>query len=211
MEKEVKAYNSYKKLSYMDGNLPESVRHDLNIDELCEKIDYTSSCIGRQFLYHLLCIDKVSSVNKHEELVEHLQEHVSLRKRTSEILGKINKPEAYTIVDILAENIDYSRRYLFLLQVCRWLPLIFSIWMLMAATPALPFVLFLLSYVGNAFLHYKQKSKLTCYYFSIPQLYRLLLTADKLAQIDEFFKTDSTIGDCLNRLKKLKKCYIHSG
>lgn len=37
MEKEVKAYNSYKKLSYMDGNLPESVRHDLNIDELCEK------------------------------------------------------------------------------------------------------------------------------------------------------------------------------
>ena len=123
MEKEVKAYNSYKKLSYMDGNLPESVRHDLNIDELCEKIDYTSSCIGRQFLYHLLCIDKVSSVNKHEELVEHLQEHVSLRKRTSEILGKINKPEAYTIVDILAENIGYSRRYLFLLQVCRWLPL----------------------------------------------------------------------------------------
>lgn len=209
MEKEVKAYNSYKKLSYMDGNLPESVRHDLNIDELCEKIDYTSSCIGRQFLYHLLCIDKVSSVNKHEELVEHLQEHVSLRKRTSEILGKINKPEAYTIVDILAENIDYSRRYLFLLQVCRWLPLIFSIWMLMAATPALPFVLFLLSYVVNAFLHYKQKSKLTCYYFSIPQLYRLLLTADKLAQMDEFFKTDSTIGDCLNRLKKLKKM-LHS-
>lgn len=98
MEKEVKAYNSYKKLSYMDGNLPESVRHDLNIDELCEKIDYTSSCIGRQFLYHLLCIDKVSSVNKHEEQVEHLQEHVSLRKRTSEILGKINKDTVQNFV-----------------------------------------------------------------------------------------------------------------
>lgn len=148
MEREVKSYNSYKNLSYIDGNLPESVRHDLNIDELCEKIDYTSSCIGRQFLYHLLCIDKVSTV------------------KTSEILNKINKPEAYTIVGILSENTYYSRRYLFLLQVCRWLPLIFSIWMLLAATSALPFILFLLSYIGNAFLHYRQKSKLLCYYFS---------------------------------------------
>ena len=146
MEREVKSYNSYKNLSYIDGNLPESVRHDLNIDELCEKIDYTSSCIGRQFLYHLLCIDKVSTVNKHEELIGHLQKHVSLRRRTSEILNKINKPEAYTIVGILSENTYYSRRYLFLLQVCRWLPLIFSIWMLLAATSALPFILFLLSY-----------------------------------------------------------------
>lgn len=209
MEREVKSYNSYKNLSYIDGNLPESVRHDLNIDELCEKIDYTSSCIGRQFLYHLLCIDKVSTVNKHEELIGHLQKHVSLRRRTSEILNKINKPEAYTIVGILSENTYYSRRYLFLLQVCRWLPLIFSIWMLLAATSALPFILFLLSYIGNAFLHYRQKSKLLCYYFSIPQLYKLLLTADKLAQIEEFLKTDSTIGDCLDRLKKLKKM-LHS-
>ena len=90
MEREVKSYNSYKNLSYIDGNLPESVRHDLNIDELCEKIDYTSSCIGRQFLYHLLCIDKVSTVNKHEELIGHLQKHVSLCRRTSELLNNIN-------------------------------------------------------------------------------------------------------------------------
>lgn len=32
MEKEVKAYNSYKKLSYIDGNLPESVRRDLYLE-----------------------------------------------------------------------------------------------------------------------------------------------------------------------------------
>lgn len=209
MEREVKAYNLYKKLSYIDGNLPESVRHDLNIDELCEKIDYTSSCIGRQYLYHLLCIDKVSSVNKHERLIEYLQKNFSIRKRVSEILGKINKPETYTIVDLLSDNTCYSNRYLFLLQVCRWLPLLFLIWMLVAATSALPLILFLLSYIGNAFLHYRQKSRLSCYYFSIPQLYRLLLAADKLAQIDEFFKTDTTIGDCLSRLKKLKKM-LHS-
>ena len=126
-------------------------------------------------------------------------------------LPKINKPEAYTIVDLLSDNTCYSSRYLFLLQVCRWLPLLFLIWMLVVESSALPLILFLLSYIGNAFLHYRQKSKLTCYYFSIPQLYRLLLTADKLVQIDEFFKTDSTIGDCLSKLKKLKKCYVHFG
>ena len=42
--------------------LPEEVCRDLNVDDLFEGLDCTTSCIGKQYLYHLLCTDKVSEV-----------------------------------------------------------------------------------------------------------------------------------------------------
>lgn len=54
MEKGIKAYHSY--LSFGDAKevLSETVCEDLNLDDLCEQLDYTSSCVGRQYLYHIL-------------------------------------------------------------------------------------------------------------------------------------------------------------
>ena len=51
MEKGIKAYHSY--LSFGDAKeaLSETVCEDLNLDDLCEQLDYTSSCVGRQYLY----------------------------------------------------------------------------------------------------------------------------------------------------------------
>ena len=66
MENAIKAYDTYRNLLYAEGGLPENVRHDLNIDDLCERVDYTSSGIGRQYLYHLLCTDKVSEIRDYE-------------------------------------------------------------------------------------------------------------------------------------------------
>ena len=62
MEKGIKAYHSY--LSSFDAKeaLSETVCEDLNLDDLCEQLDYTSSCVGRQYLYHILCTDKISDV-----------------------------------------------------------------------------------------------------------------------------------------------------
>lgn len=53
MEKGIKAYHSY--LSFGDAKeaLSETVCEDLNLDDLCEQLDYTSSCVGRQYLYHI--------------------------------------------------------------------------------------------------------------------------------------------------------------
>ena len=53
MEKGIKAYHSYLSLSSAEEILSETVCEDLNIDDLCEQVDYTSSCIGRQYLYHI--------------------------------------------------------------------------------------------------------------------------------------------------------------
>lgn len=66
MEKGITAYHSYLNLDNTEAVLPETVCDDLNIDNLCEQVDYTSSCIGRQYLYHILCTDKVSNVASQE-------------------------------------------------------------------------------------------------------------------------------------------------
>ncbi|MCD7923254.1 MAG: hypothetical protein LUI85_00575 [Bacteroides sp.] len=120
MEKEVKAYDLYRNLSHVKEVLPETVREDLNMDDLCEQVDYTSSCIGRQYLYHILCTDKVSDVAQHEQFIEKLQTDHPLRNQLVNALQKLNKPDAYSIVDILAEKEHtYSRGYLLMIQICR--------------------------------------------------------------------------------------------
>ena len=81
MENAIKAYDTYRNLLYAEGGLPENVRHDLNIDDLCERVDYTSSGIGRQYLYHLLCTDKVSEIRDYELLIERFQTDEALRKQ----------------------------------------------------------------------------------------------------------------------------------
>lgn len=104
MEKGIKAYHSY--LSSFDAKeaLSETVCEDLNLDDLCEQLDYTSSCVGRQYLYHILCTDKISDVTAHEQFIEQLQTDYLLRNKLVNALQKLNKPDAYSIVDILAEK-----------------------------------------------------------------------------------------------------------
>lgn len=206
MKKDIKKYDSYRKLFHTEHSLPENVRQDLNLDELCEKMDYTSSCIGRQYLYYLLCTDKTSTVSDYESFITQLQQNTTLRTQLTESLKQMNKPDAYSIADILSEKEHhYSQNYLLLLQVCRWLPAIFLTWMFLDGTSALPFILFLSSYIVNSILHFKQKSMLACYYFSIPQLYRLLLTAQKLCRTEAFANTNREIHNHLNKLKSLEK------
>ena len=139
MEKGIKAYHSY--LSFGDAKeaLSETVCEDLNLDDLCEQLDYTSSCVGRQYLYHILCTDKISDVTAHEQFIEQLQTDYLLRNKLVNALQKLNKPDAYSIVDILAEKEHtYSRGYLLLLQICRWLPAVSLILMFQIPSSPVP-------------------------------------------------------------------------
>ena len=99
MEKGIKAYHSY--LSFGDAKeaLSETVCEDLNLDDLCEQLDYTSSCVGRQYLYHILCTDKISDVTAHEQFIEQLQTDYLLRNKLVNALQKDAEPvQKITIV-----------------------------------------------------------------------------------------------------------------
>lgn len=176
MNKIIRKYDEYVVASRgCKENLPENVREDLNIDNLFEALDYTSSAVGRQYFYHLLCTDKVSTVASHEQLVQKLKEDIALRRRLTALLGKLENPYAYSIVDLLSEKPhEYSRRYLTILQICRWLPLLFFVATLIVKTSPIPFFCLIVSYLFNGLLHFKQKNLLSYYFYSIPQLYKLM-------------------------------------
>ena len=176
MNKIIRKYDEYVVASRgCKETLPENVREDLNIDNLFEALDYTSSAVGRQYFYHLLCTDKVSTVASHEQLVQKLKEDIALRRRLTALLGKLENPYAYSIVDLLSEKPhEYSRRYLTILQICRWLPLLFFVATLIVKTSPIPFFCLIVSYLFNGLLHFKQKNLLSCYFYSIPQLYKLM-------------------------------------
>ena len=63
-------YHNWISNIHPDSILPEEVCRDLNVDDLFEGLDYTTSCIGKQYLYHLLCTDKISDVKSHEALIQ---------------------------------------------------------------------------------------------------------------------------------------------
>ena len=206
MEKGIKAYHSYLSLSSAEEILSETVCEDLNIDDLCEQVDYTSSCIGREYLYHILCTDKVSDVVNHEWFIEKLQTDHPLRNQLVNTLQKLSKPDAYSIVDILAEKeYAYSHGYLLMIQICRWLPVLFLILMFLFSSSFLPFLFLLVSYIFNGYLHFKQKNILSCYYFSVPQLYKLLKTTDYLSTIPSFLSVNGKIESNIRNLKELSR------
>ena len=206
MDNDIKAYDTYRNRTFGEKGLPENVRHELNIDNLCEKLDFTSSCIGRQYLYHIICKDEISEIRDNESLIKELHDNVSLRKQFVELLGKLNKPDAYTITELLhGKHTDYSLSYIHAINICRWLPLVFLLCTIISNVPGQFLILLLASYIANCYLHLRQKSRLSLYYFSIPQLYRLIQTAGKIAAISLFADTDRNIHHYINNLKELTK------
>lgn len=186
--------------------LPTSVCHDLNMDTLFEGVDCTTSCVGKQYLYHLLCTDKVSDVISHEELIQEFTINPGKRRQLAETLKPLSNPDAFSIVNLLAEDKHtYSSRYLMLLQVCRWLPLLFALLMLMIPSSPLPFIGLVIAYIGNGVLHFREKNKLFAYFFSVPQLRKLLIIAEQCAKETDYQQIDKEISSIIKRLQDLKR------
>ena len=189
-----------------ESMLPEEVCRDLNVDDLFEGLDCTTSCVGKQYLYHLLCTDKVSGIKSHEAWIQTLTEKPEARQKLIQTLKPLSNPDAYTIANLLAEDKhDYSSRYLMILQGCRWLPLLFAGLIFIYPYSPLPFLLLLVAYIGNAIIHFREKNKQLKYFFSIPQLSRLLQVAEKLTKESMFLEVDKGIIPTVLRLSELKR------
>ena len=155
---------------------------DLNLDDLFAEIDYCHSSIGRQYLYYLLLSDKTSGMEKQEALLSSLATHTGLRTLLSNTLKELDKPDAYSIVSILEnDNTGIGAKEMALINICRFLPLLFLALMLLTHSGVF-LTLFVFSFVANAVLHYRNKAKIQRYFFSIPQLLKMIRQAGKLAE-----------------------------
>ena len=92
-----------------------------------------------------------------------------------------------------------------ILQVCRWLPLLFTGLIFIFPSSPLPFFLLLVSYIGNGIIHFREKNKQLKYFFSIPQLSKLLQVAEKLTKNSMFLEVDKEIAPIVSRLSQLKR------
>lgn len=178
---------------------------DLNLDDLFAEIDYCHSSIGRQYLYYLLLLDKTSGMEKQEALLSSLATHTELRTLLSNALKELDKPDAYSIVSILEnDNTGIGAKEMVLINICRFLPLLFLALMLLTHSGVF-LTLFVFSFVANAVLHYRNKAKIQRYFFSIPQLLKMIRQAGKLAQNKEFVSVDPSITNDLKAVEGLKK------
>lgn len=202
---DIALYHEYKSEKDTDGLLSAKTWSDLDMDDFFEWADGTSSCIGRQYLYDLLHYNRISEVAEHEELILRLSADENLRSGIQADLLKLDGPDAYSIASLFSiSHPVYSRRFYRLLCVLQFLP--FVLLGVVYITSSLFFLgLLCVSVLVNLFLHYRSKARIQGYFFSIPQLWRMLKQAEKLAKIPTCASVHENILETLSALHPLRK------
>lgn len=185
--------------------LPAHCIDDLNLDDLFTEIDYCNSSIGQQYLYYLLLSNKVSGIEKQEALLGSLSANTQLRDFLSRTLKELNSPDAYSIVSILeSKSIGLSIKEMIFISICRFLPFLFLALTVIAHSGYF-LTLFIIAFIINGVLHYRCKPKIQGYYFSIPQLLKMIKQAARLEQKQEFSSVAPHVADDLKAVEGLKK------
>ncbi len=185
--------------------MPDSTAADLNIHEFFDYVNRTVSYVGHQFLYYLLRLDRSSGVEKHEALITRLGDDTVLQETLLGHLKKLSHPDASSIASLFGiPVVEVSQTERALISVCRFLPFL-SVGLFLVTNVLGFFLLLLAALLLNAGLHYRNKAKMCEYYFSSPQLLRLLQQAGRLSAREEYRTVDPDIEQALNELKPLKK------
>lgn len=185
--------------------LNDATVEDLDLEEFFWGTDYTQSCPGRQYLYHILHYSKRSWVSEQESLICKLSEDKALQLLLDKQLEKLDRSDAYYIPTLFSKPLPQpSKKRFRLLSICRFVPFILCGLMFIFHIKAL-LLLFIASLVLNALLHYREKAKVQEYCFSIPQLVKLIEVAEKLVTEKEFLQLNPNIETTLRSLKELQK------
>lgn len=204
---DISAYFRYRKEVEGDNLLSDQTYSDLGVEELFTFADRTVSRVGQQYLYQTLrsVPQAAGEISRHEEIIRHLQADSHLRERLAKTLSHLRDTEAYSIVRLLADEqpaASTNRKVIFTILKC--LPALFLLLYLLLHIPACG-LFFLVAIILNAGIHYTYKPKSIDYIYSVPQLIKLLGTAEKLCKIPELSKLATDIPDALATLKPIRK------
>lgn len=178
MNKRISFYHTY--ACQPDNALPDEVATDLDLDGFFEKADYTSSYIGKQYLYHLLHQDQRSEVWKHEPVIAAFSANRAWREGIRQSLSRTKDEDACYICSLFSSDIcPVSRRWIHAIGILRFLPLC---WAILAFAVPNPLWLYLLvtNLILHFVLHYQNKKRIYQFYHSIPQTMRMLRQAEEL-------------------------------
>lgn len=202
---DIAMYHAYKAEHDRDGLLSERTCDDLDLEDFFLFTDKTSSCIGRQYLYNALHYNRASEITHRENLISTLMADGTLRTELQSGLGKLNHPDTYSIASLFATSHPVNSQSTFrLLRVLQVLPFL-SLGLLYITSSAFFLWLLLAAVITNTVVHYRNKTRLQGYFFSVPQLLNLFKQADKLSKNALCLSLNKTMTNTLAELMPLRK------
>ena len=172
--------------------------NDLDFDSIFSVMDRNVSCIGQQYLYHLLHkYEKNEAILKERYwLIQYLRKSSSLRESIQLLLSDLSNAKAYFIPSLIISNIPPRSKYYYLLILLSALTLISSSMIYF-------FPYFLLITLGfltiNIILNNILGSKINDYFAGFSSLYTLLIIARKVCKV----KSETPVKE-LNYLRSKK-------
>lgn len=204
---DISAYFLHKSRTGESSLLSDQTCSDLGMEELFTFADRTVSRVGQQYLYHTLrtISQAAGEIEQNEEIIGHLQTDSNLRNRLAKDLSRMQDTEAYSIVRLLSDEqpaVFQNRKIAF--TILKFLPALFLLLYLFLHIPACG-LLFLIAIIGNAGIHYTYKPKSLDYIYSVPQLIKLLGTAEKVCKYPELAQLGKEIPTALATLNPIRR------
>ncbi|PSL30557.1 MutS-related protein [Dyadobacter jiangsuensis] len=158
---------------------------DLDLEDVFKFIDRTYSCVGQQYLYHLLRTIPRDRARVHalETTIDIFRKNAAFRQLAADELSKLHKRDAYYISSLFYGQHIAEPKWLLLIKILSGVSL---------AATALSFffpkllLLLLLLFPVNMGIHYWNKNNLYQYSSSIPQMLTMVELAHRLLSIPEF-------------------------
>lgn len=192
-----KQQNSYQTIS-------DKTTADLDFEELFMVLDRTHSKVGQQYLYNQLrnpFLDE-EKVKIREELIGLFMKDEVFRLKIQLQLRRLDNSEAYYISTLFQEKpIEPPKWHRYL----KFLALIPIISFLLIPTSEVFVYVFVVAFVSNLAIHYKNKNDLFQYMSSISQLIILCNKAQIISKENEFQVLNPDIKQSLLALKKVKR------
>lgn len=202
---DISLYHEYRSAREAEYLLSQKTWDDLNLDDFFEWADCTSSCVGRQYLYDLLHYNRLSEVAGQEDVIRKLSADKELRRSIQADLQKLDGPDAYTIASLFSiSHPVYSPRFYRLLCVLQFVPFVL-LGMVYITSSLYVLGLLCVSVLVNMVLHYRSKARIQGYFFSVPQLWKMLKQADRLVKNPLCASVHRGIQDTLDALQPLRK------
>ncbi|SDF64892.1 MutS domain V [Mucilaginibacter pineti] len=190
-----------------DSNISIETAADIDLDNVFEYIDRTSSKPGEQYLYKMLHQPQYGEghFTQLEQEITKLTANKERREAIQLKLSKLNNGDAYYLPELFAKPHQSLFHPLVELYIkTAFLFVIALITLLVVATNQIWLFLLLGVLFINTGLHFQNKNKVIVYTRSLPQLLLLYSTGKWLFKEDLFTK-DSPAGQSLTNIAKLKR------
>lgn len=196
------SYHSY--VCNEETLLPADVCKDLDIDNFFSTVDFTSSCIGQQYFYHILHQDQPSQIGEYESLISEISKNKEWRAELLKILSQTSNADSYYIASLFSKSIVIPSKHKLLWLSCfRFIPFIL-IGLTFIVHNALFIFLLIAAIIVNFVLHYQNKKNIYQFYYSVPQIVRMLKQTEEMVTNPLLLSVDPNIKQHLAELKTLK-------